>query len=148
MSGGTARLLAHPAFAPDYERVSLTDIAGLTSSDVLETLAAYHAKITKTPRWERKLDTVAAAIAESPSSDAQLFWDQGFDKSPDPCMHMDGIHYYDDSEHGTGISLSDYVTPEFWFYSFWMRRHQDNTMEIVAVALELADPSTEAASTP
>ncbi len=90
-------------------------------------LLRYRAMVLSVPDWEKRFDELVKSernlVAGAP------FHEAGFPKTDDACHHLPWIfggNYIVGYDHGL----------EGWFYSFWVRRHKEGTMDVVKDLLE------------
>ncbi len=98
---------------------------------LVRNLLRHHSILTAHPDWEARLNT----IYHDQGSDDLIdkLYSAGYSKSTDPClMSEDQV-----TIESLGGSFTTKVLVERWFYTFWLRRYAEGTMETAHLGLEL-----------
>jgi len=90
-------------------------------------LLRYRTMVLSVPDWQEQFENLAQGERNLVSGDP--FHEAGFPKTDDACHHLTyifGGNYIVGYDQGL----------EGWFYSFWVRRHKEGTMDVVKDMLE------------
>ena len=90
-------------------------------------LLRYYTMVRSLPDWEKRFNELAASDRNLVSG--SHFHDAGFPKTDDVCHHLSHIF-------GGNYVVGYDQGLEGWFYSFWVRRYKEGTMDAVVDLLK------------